>query len=284
MKVFYDPRQCASQQSESPSAEKPKWVVADWQSMPELGVEVMPVEPASIDEICRAHKRSFVEGVLECKEANGFGNRLPQVAAALPWTSGSLLSAARWAVDNQSGACSPTSGFHHAEWDKAMGFCTFNGLMVAALALRKEGRVDRVGIIDCDAHYGNGTEEIKGRLGIGWVVHRTMGARFRVYERPEPGAFERWLDESIDACKDCSRVIYQAGADPHVDDPYGGVLSSLQMSERDKRVFQAFKGRAIVWNLAGGYQVEESKPFPGRIEPVLALHRTTAMWHRKIFE
>lgn len=282
MKIFYDPRQCAAQQSESPSAEKPRWVLEDWQAMPELDVEVMAVEPASIEELCRAHKRSFVERVLACKEQNGFGNKLPQVAAALPWTSGSLLSAARWAVDNQRAACSPTSGFHHAEWDTAMGFCTFNGLMVAALALKEEGRVERVGIIDCDAHYGNGTEDIRNRMGIDWLVHRTMGMRFQIQERASPGAFERWLAEAVEACRDCSLVLYQAGADPHVDDPYGGVLTSTQMSERDRVVFEAFAGKALVWNLAGGYQVDSSKAFPERIEAVLALHRQTALWHQRL--
>ena len=282
MKVFYDPRQCAAQQSESPSAEKPKWVAQDWMAIPELAVEVMPVQPATLDELARAHKKSFVERVLACKEFNGFGNRLAQVAQALPWTSGSLLSASRWALDHQAGACSPTSGFHHAQWDKAMGFCTFNGIMVAALALKEEGRLKTVGVIDCDAHFGNGTEEIKNRLGADWLIHRTMGAQFRVHEPARPGVFEHWLARAIEDCKGCDLLIYQAGADPHVDDPYGGILTTDQMSQRDKAVFEAFQGKALVWNLAGGYQVDDSKAFPERIEPVLALHRQTALWHKKI--
>lgn len=286
MKVFYDPRQCATQQSLSPSAEKPKWVVEDWLSRPELGVEIMPVKPASLDELCRAHSRRFVEDVLSLKMNNGFDNKLPQVAEALPWTSGSMLSAARWALEHKKGCCSPTSGFHHAEWDSAMGFCTFNGLMVTALAVRAEGRAQTIAILDCDAHYGNGTDDIiarsLGSAGALWLTHRTMGEEFAVGRKIAPGRFESWLDQALKACAGADLVIYQAGADPHELDPYGGMLSSLQMGERDRRVFEAFKDRPLVWNLAGGYQVDASKPYPARIEAVLALHRRTAELHAQI--
>lgn len=51
-------------------------------------------------------------------------------------------------------------------------------------------------------------------------------------------------------------LLYQAGADPHVDDPLGGWLDTVQLRERDRRVFAACKARglAVAWNLAGGYQ------------------------------
>jgi acetoin utilization deacetylase AcuC-like enzyme len=45
-------------------------------------------------------------------------------------------------------------------------FCTFNGLMVAAVGLLRARRVRRVLVLDCDFHYGNGTEEIIDRLGL----------------------------------------------------------------------------------------------------------------------
>ena len=65
-------------------------------------------------------------------------------------------------------------------------------------------------------------------------------------------------------------ILYQAGADPHVDDPLGGMLTSSQMYERDKLVFETARERGVpvVWNLAGGYQTP--------IEKVLELHLTTA--------
>src|SRR4029078_1811052 len=76
-------------------------------------------------------------------------------------------------------AAAPCSGFHHARYAQVGGFCTFNGLMVTARVLAQEARIRRVGIIDCDEHYGDGTEEIIERLGArGLVRHFTAGARY----------------------------------------------------------------------------------------------------------
>ena len=64
-------------------------------------------------------------------------------------------------------------------------------------------------------------------------------------------------------------IFYQAGADPHINDPLGGSLTTEQMRKRDELVFKTFSklGIPVVWNLAGGYQ--------DPIEKVLALHKTT---------
>lgn len=55
---------------------------------------------------------------------------------------------------------------------------------------------------------------------------------------------------------DCDLLMYQAGADPHVDDPLGGFLTTEQLARRDQIVFSEAKAMQIpvVWNLAGGYQ------------------------------
>ena len=69
-------------------------------------------------------------------------------------------------------------------------------------------------------------------------------------------------------------MIYQAGADPHVDDPLGGWRTTEQLRERDARVFAGVRkaGMPIVWNLAGGYQQEPG----GSIPRVLDIHDNTA--------
>ena len=55
---------------------------------------------------------------------------------------------------------------------------------------------------------------------------------------------------------DCDLLMYQAGADPHLNDPLGGFLTTEQLLERDRLVFRstALHGIPVVWNLAGGYQ------------------------------
>jgi acetoin utilization deacetylase AcuC-like enzyme len=56
-------------------------------------------------------------------------------------------------------------------------------------------------------------------------------------------------------------VLYQAGADPHVDDPLGGFLTTAQLAERDRQVFAGLQAQGIptAWDLAGGYQQPLSK-------------------------
>ena len=57
-------------------------------------------------------------------------------------------------------AAALASGFHHSHADHGEGFCTFNGLVVAAEALRAAGRVRTVAVLDLDLHYGNGTASL----------------------------------------------------------------------------------------------------------------------------
>lgn len=283
MKVFYRPEQVGPAQRSSPSAHKPRLVVADWLSNPAIAVELCSFEPVTEQQLARAHHPDFVRGVLAGNASNGFGNRDPKMAASLAYTSGSLLAAAEYAVLHREAVCSPTSGFHHAGYRQAEGFCTFNGLMVTALALKEAGLVNRVAILDCDAHYGNGTDAIIQTLGIDWIEHYTQGRYFSLAQDAGHGEYELWLDRAIEKCKRCDVVIYQAGADPHVNDPLGGILTSEQMSKRDRVVFERLGHLPLVWNLAGGYQTVAGDTEAQQIEPVLALHRETARLHCEIF-
>ena len=267
--IFYSPRQTAPHnKSFSPSAGKPALVVEAWKATA-LPLEIIEPAPATVDELCRAHDRAYVEDVLSGARPNGFGNTMPEVNATLPWTSGSLRSAVMHAAHSKESCFSPTSGFHHAHYDNAYGFCTFNGLMVAALALRAGMPSARVAILDCDMHFGDGTEDIIERTGSrDWIQHYTFGHDDAVRSRSSA-----WLDRlpSIvdETIARCAVAIYQAGADPHVEDPLGGILESVQMAERDRIVFERCKraGVPVVTNLAGGYQQPLSK--------VVALHVQT---------
>lgn len=252
----------------SPSAAKPTQVVEQWRSrFP--GLQFVRPAPASLEELCLAHDPEYVRRVLACEAANGFGTRDPEVAASLCWTNGSLLSAARWVLEHGGAACSPTCGFHHAGYDFGGSFCTFNGLMVAALAVER-----RVGILDCDHHYGNGTEDIRRRLGGERVRHHTTGTWVDtppLMEFEDPEAPERFLRELPGILRgfEAELLLYQAGADAHVEDPMGGWMSSAQMRRRDRIVFETCRSLElpVVWNLAGGYQRDFQK--------VLDLHHAT---------
>jgi acetoin utilization deacetylase AcuC-like enzyme len=264
--VFYAEEMLANSDSRSPSAGKPKPVVAAWERAG-LPIELRPIVPATVDELCLAHDAAFVQNILACEAENGFQNRRADVAQALPYTTGALLGAASFAL--QCGiACAPCSGFHHAGYATAQMFCAFNGLVVAARKLLKIQRVKRVLILDLDFHYGNGTDEIIEQLGLEKQIENTTFGQW--YSSPmQAEKYLEHLSRVIETFREFDLVLYQAGADLHVDDPLGGVLNSPQMRERDRMVFAGAHraGVPLAWDLAGGYQEPLSK--------VLAIHLAT---------
>lgn len=271
--VFFSPEMVADSASFSPSAAKPAQVVESWRRRG-LPIEIQAVTPVTLDQLALAHDRQHVAAILAGRAPNGFGNRSAEVAASLPYTTGAMLSAARQAIRERTIACAPCSGFHHAGYRDVQGFCTFNGLMVTACALRQEGLAARVGILDCDMHYGNGTDAIIRHLGAErWVRHFTAGADHHAPSQAAP--FLAKLAAIVSEFRDCDVVLYQAGADPHVDDPLGGWLTTEQLRRRDAIVFETLAGLGVpvAWNLAGGYQ----KARDGSIPKVLEIHDNTAI-------
>ena len=127
-------------------------MLSAWQRS-ELPVIVKTFTPASVLELCLAHDPAYVRGILGGDLPNGFGNTSPDVARSLPYTTGAMMAAARAALETGC-ACAPVSGFHHAQYDSAVGYCTFNGLVVTAEVLLRAGAVERVLILDCDMHRG----------------------------------------------------------------------------------------------------------------------------------
>ena len=281
--VFYDPRQNASNpNSASPSAHKPAEVMVSWQA---LGVplDVRDFEPVRPERFHAVHQASYVDGVFAGTHPNGFYNTSLEVAESLRWTSGSFLAAARCVAAGAPVAVSPTSGFHHARWGGGGGYCTFNGLMLAARTLLDEG-VERVGILDLDMHYGNGTDDIILQLRLSpRVEHYSFGlSAVAPGLARNPDGTERWLaglPELVDGFqkKGCQVLLLQAGADPHVEDPLGGVMTSEQMRRRDAIVFTRCRelGLPVAWNLAGGYQQPLRK--------VLDLHDATLRACAEVF-
>lgn len=271
--VFYHPSQsCDAAVGFSPSAGKPAQVIADWNKHFLGDIEIRMFEPVSDLVLEMAHDPDYVQGVLYGEIDNGFGNCDLQVANSLRYTVGSMVAAAKHVMtqtfSEERVACSPTSGFHHAGYDYGGGFCTFNGLMVTAMLLKNLGLVNRVLILDFDAHYGNGTQHIIDHFKADWVTHITAGKSYTSSE--DVKSILSALKPYVTAH---DLVLYQAGADIHVDDPLGGILTKEQMRERDKRIMRTCcqYGVPLVWNLAGGYQRDKN----GGIDPVLALHRQT---------
>jgi acetoin utilization deacetylase AcuC-like enzyme len=267
--VFFTPSMTARVDSFSPSASKPMQAIASWMELG-IGLSVLKPTPATLDDLYRAHDRAFVDGVLAAQIPNGFGTKAKDVAESLPWTVGAMLSAAREAIRNGALAVAPVSGFHHAKFSEASKFCTFNGLVVAALALKAEALANCIGILDFDAHYGDGTSEIIQRLGANFIKHYSAGADFLYAHQAKE--FLGMIPALVASMLNCQVLLYQAGADQHERDATGdGFLSTEEMAERDRLVFETAQSLSIpvAWNLAGGYQDPLLK--------VLAIHDATML-------
>lgn len=268
--VFYRPEMTASARFFAPGTFKPAACVEDWTQCGLMG-EARTFAPASRDDLCIAHDPRYVDGVLEGRIRNGFNGTEQDVAASLPFTSGAMMAAAEEAVLNGGIACAPVSGFHHAQYDSAAGFCTFNGLIVAARHLQNKGYAQRIGILDLDQHYGDGTDQIIDRLRLQHIQHVSAGKQDRTARDAE--SFLNQLADLVRSFERCQVLLYQAGADPHVDDPLGGWMTTKQLARRDQIVFETAReiGIPVAWNLAGGYQRDSE----GGIKPVLEIHRNT---------
>lgn len=264
--VFYRPEMSTPTKSYSPSSDKPRIVVEHWLSRGLIKPEqVHSFDPADRADFYLAHDADFVGGILDATIPNGFGNHSPQVAAALPYTTGSMIASAQHVLHYGGIACSPSSGFHHAGHNYAEGFCTLNGLAIAAIKAAKAGA--KVGILDCDAHYGDGTADILQRNPGYQIQHHSFGQYFPCGSRAN--GWLEWFYSAIDALKACDIVLYQAGADPFKDDPLGGQLSLTELYLRDQAVFDEL--RNVAWNFAGGYATSQD----GSLGTVATIHTTT---------
>ncbi|WP_227814314.1 histone deacetylase family protein [Nitrogeniibacter aestuarii] len=123
---------------------------------------------ASVEQLSRAHPKDYVESLLANVPEHGIRHLDPDTAVG----PGSMKAAVRSAgagimgvdlvmggeVENAFCAIRPPG--HHAERSKAMGFCLFNNVAVAAHHAMAAHGLKRISIVDFDVHHGNGTEDI----------------------------------------------------------------------------------------------------------------------------
>lgn len=181
-------------------------------------------------------------------------------------------------VQNAFVACRPPG--HHAESEKAMGFCLFNNIGIGARHAQKKHGLKRVAIVDFDVHHGNGTQEIFNSdpsvlyasthqmplyPGTGAARETGVGNIFNAPLAPGDGgdkmraAFEGKILPALDTFKP-ELIIVSAGFDAHERDPLG----SLRMTADDfawvtrelmKSAEKNCQGR-LVSVLEGGYDLQ----------------------------
>ena len=254
------------------------------------GVRVEAPAPVAPEDLLRVHTQAYVEAVRTGEpRALAESQKFPWSPVLWPsvlLTNGGALAAAERALADGV-AAAVASGFHHSHADHGEGFCTFNGLVVAAEALRARGRVGRVAVVDLDLHYGNGTASLCATRP--WLfncsiygndycenkayrevepVRHTDGANHRSFALANGSgraALLEALERGLAALRDWDRpdlVLYQAGADPYREDPYSPLdLDHEDLRERDRVVFAwaRSEGLPLAWVLAGGYTPDVSK-------------------------
>ena len=123
--------------------------------------EIMTPEPASEEQILRAHDLSYYNRLLQLEKRGGRltldTTVLPGSIRAAAMISGASLAAVGAALEKGVGVT--FGGLHHAGRDYGGGFCLINDVAVAAYGLLEQG-LSRILILDTDAHQGNGTMDI----------------------------------------------------------------------------------------------------------------------------
>ena len=132
----------------------------DW-----LGLELVEAPAADLEQLLRVHDAAHVEAIEALSERGGGMIDLDTVASAGSWgaalhaAGGAAHATERLLEEGGFAFCGLRPPGHHAESDRAMGFCLFNNVGVAAAHALSRG-AERVLILDWDVHHGNGTEEI----------------------------------------------------------------------------------------------------------------------------
>ena len=254
--------------AETPTASMRKLGPVAWHAVGAGLAEVEVPEKIDPDKLRRLHAPAYVDAFLSGRGPLASSQGWPwtlQIRNGVLAINGGQLLGAELALRHGI-AANIAQGFHHAGYERGGGFCTFNGLALVA----QEFTDKRVFVLDCDEHGGNGTEEFTHRLPnlFNFSIHGTpFGMRggersIRRTVRPLEGNFSAYHQALDDAFEKVEwfrpdLLIYQAGADPHINDPLGSLgMTTEQMFERDRLVFAYCRrqGIPVLFVLAGGYQ------------------------------
>ena len=194
--------------------------------------EFLTPDLATRGQLERAHTKEHINYVQN--------EELYEIAALA--AGGAILSAYTGLTEPCFGLIRPPG--HHASAESAWGFCYFNNIAVALLALKAEGLIETAFILDFDLHYGDGTVNILGDSD--WV---------RIFN-PEKNNRSDYLDEVKQALyqKEADIIGISAGFDNHLDD-WGGLLATedyLNMGRMVKEAAVQYDGGCFAI-LEGGY-------------------------------
>jgi acetoin utilization deacetylase AcuC-like enzyme len=256
---------------------------------------IYTLEPAPLADaatLALAHDpeyvRQFLDGTLDARIMRRIGFPWSEQLARRTLASvGGTLAAASDALGTGFGG-NLAGGTHHAHRAEGSGFCVFNDLAVAILALRRSGRVQRAAVVDLDVHQGDGTASIfqddPDVLTVS--LHAENNFPFRKQRSrvdiglPDGTGDEAYLSRAGEAlpCVVDFRpdvIFYQSGVDGLAGDRLGRLaLTHAGLLERDRLVFEISRlhGIPLVVTLGGGY----ADPIARTVEAHANTFRTAA--------
>jgi acetoin utilization deacetylase AcuC-like enzyme len=281
----HDPRDAMPGHPESPPrlvAVERRLEAVDW-----LGWERRPAPAATAEELELVHTPAYVTAIRELSEAGGGAIDAetydgPESYRAAAHAAGGAAAMARALLAGEArtalSALRPPG--HHAEPERAMGFCLFDSIAVAAALTVASAAASRVLILDWDVHHGNGTEAIfRGRDDILLIsIHQELiwpgsglpedvgtgaGEGFTINipvpERSGHDVFLSLLDRVVapvagEFAPDL--ILISAGFDAHREDPLAGLALTSedfgQMAARVRELGTAL-GAPVGAVLEGGY-------------------------------
>lgn len=255
-------------------------------------IHMLSPRAAELEDIIPIHGKAYLENVREKSERGGGFFTLDTSVnehtydAAMLAAGGGILAVDRILNGESENAyvlCRPPG--HHAEQSRAFGFCFINNIAVAANYLIQKKGLERILIVDYDAHHGNGTQdafyssdqvlyiglhqdgrtlfpgsgfpnEIGSESGVGYNINLSMypGAGDTSYRL----AFEEIVEPVAEAFQP-EFILVSAGFDGHFEDPLtslGLTTSGLAMMNRKlKEIAQTYAKNRLAVFLEGGYSL-----------------------------
>ena len=242
---------------------------------------------ATREQLLRVHAADHVDRILAIAPASGTVRldedtlMSPGSAEAALRAAGAAVAAVDMAVAGGARAfCAVRPPGHHATPDRAMGFCLFNNVAVAAAHAIAEHGLRRIAIADFDVHHGNGTQDIFERdprvmfvsshqsplypetgmpdeHGVGNIINAPLAAGDGSHEFRE--LWEGALLPKLYAFKP-QLVLVSAGFDAHQADPLAGLRLTSEdyawITGRLVDLAHAHAGGRLVSTLEGGYDLQ----------------------------
>ncbi len=283
-------RDCAKHEISSGHPESPERLAAINNQLFDDGLmtsmQTFESQKATIEQLQRAHTATYIRNLFEnspeyghyALDADTIMNSFSHDAALYAAGAGILATDLVMSGKVDGAFCNVRPPGHHAEMDRAMGFCFYNNIAIAALHAVTHHNLERVAIVDFDVHHGNGTEDIirtndkvlfcssyqhpfyPGYAGESIENHivnvplksGTCSNEFRT------AISNHWISALNHYKPQC--IFISAGFDAHYEDPIGGCNLDEDdfawVTQEIQKIADKYSEGRIVSMLEGGYHLQ----------------------------